>query len=276
MSAKGEREGDEASASGWRARSTRVGGHAVTSRQLAPAGDDPTRGDGPPGRDRPVVLVHGLVVSSSYHVPLGERLAQRGFEVHAPDLPGFGRSSKPDHHLDTRELGHVLASWIEACELRGATVVANSYGCQIVAEALLGRPELADRVVLLAPTMERRARHVPEQLRRWRAEQKTQSRPLQRLLVRDYLSAGIPRAIATFRHALADVIEDKLPYLRQPTLVCRGSRDPIISQSWADEVRDLLPDGHGAVLPGATHAINHEMPLQTARVIDGFLHRAAA
>ncbi len=276
MSDEGARERDAASGSRWRERSTPVGEHAIASRQLAPAHDHPIPGGRAPRRERRVVLVHGLVVSSSYHVPLGERLAQRGFEVYAPDLPGFGRSSKPEHHPDTRELGHVLASWVEACELGGATVVANSYGCQIVAEALLGRPELADRVVLLAPTMERRARHVPEQLRRWRAEQKTQSRALQRLLVRDYLTAGVPRALATFRHALADVIEDKLPYLHQPTLVCRGGRDPIISQSWADEVRDLLPDGHGAVLPGATHAINHEMPLQTARVIDAFLRRTAA
>jgi 2-hydroxy-6-oxonona-2,4-dienedioate hydrolase len=258
----------------WRTRA--VGEHTVASRHFASAAADRTSGTSAPDGDRPVVLVHGLVVSSSYHVPLGERLAARGREVHAPDLPGFGRSSRPEQHLDTRELGHVLAGWLDALDLRGVTLVANSYGCQIVAETLLSRPELAERVVLLGPTMERPARQVREQLRRWRAEQKTQSRQLQRLLARDYLTAGIPRAIATFRHALADVIEDKLPYLDQPTLVCRGSRDPIISQAWADEVTQLLPDGRGAVLPGATHAINHEMPLQTARVIEGFLQRTAA
>ena len=138
MGDEGERGGHEAPGSRWRARSTLVGGHAVASRHLAPPGGDPMRGDGAPGSERPVVLVHGLVVSSSYHVPLGERLAERGYEVHAPDLPGFGRSSKPEEHLDTRELGHVLASWLDACELRGVTLVGNSYGCQILAEALLG------------------------------------------------------------------------------------------------------------------------------------------
>jgi 2-hydroxy-6-oxonona-2,4-dienedioate hydrolase len=47
------------------------------------------RGVGPP-----VVLVHGLVVSSRYMVPLAEVLA-RWFDVYAPDLAGFGRSEKP-------------------------------------------------------------------------------------------------------------------------------------------------------------------------------------
>lgn len=257
-------------------RSTEIGGHTIASRHWSPPGLRDGDGSGvSAGSTRDVVLVHGLVVSSSYHVPLAQRLADR-YAVHAPDLPGFGRSSRPGSYLDTRELGRILAAWIEARDLRGATLVANSYGCQVMTETLLGRPDLAARVVLLAPTMERTARRVDEQLRRWRMEQKTQSRPLRSLLVRDYLAAGIPRALATFQHALDDAIEDRLPFLDQPTLVCRGTRDPIISQAWADEVAATLRNGRSARLPGATHAVNHEQPLQTARVIDGFIARTAA
>ncbi|MFA9432962.1 alpha/beta fold hydrolase [Egicoccus sp. AB-alg2] len=219
---------------------------------------------------RPVVLVHGLVVSSAYHVPLAERLAGR-WTVHAPDLPGFGRSERPEQALDTRGLGRALIDWMDARGLTGTALVANSYGCQVVAEALLARPDLADRLVLLGPTMDPRARRYDEQLRRWRLEQKTQSRALQRLLVRDYLTAGIPRALATFRHAMNDAIEDKLPYLDAPALVVRGTRDPIVEDRWAVEVSRLLPDARLCRLPGATHAVNHEMPLQTARVVTHFL-----
>lgn len=254
-------------------RSTSVGEHAIASRHHSTPGA--------PALRRQVVLVHGLVVSSSYHVPLAERLVGRA-DVHAPDLPGFGRSGRPRHALDTRELGQALAGWLDAQGLaagtagRSLTLVGNSYGCQVIAETLLARPDLADRVVLLAPTMERSARRVDEQLRRWRREQRTQSRRLQGLLAHDYLSAGLGRAVATFRHALADAIEEKLPFIAQPTLVCRGSRDPIVSHAWAEEVTRCLPDGHLARLPGAPHAMNHETPLQTARVIDAFLTRTAA
>jgi 2-hydroxy-6-oxonona-2,4-dienedioate hydrolase len=223
----------------------------------------------------PIVLVHGLVVSSSYHVPLAERLAAR-HDVYAPDLPGFGRSDQPDRPLDTRELGLALAGWLDAVGLRGVTLIANSYGCQIVAETLLARPDLATRLVLLAPTIDRQARRYDEQLRRWRQEQKTQSLALQRLLVVDYARAGFRRALATFRNAMADAIEEKLPFLTLPALVVRGTRDPIVSQRWAAEVADLLPQGELVRLPGATHAVNHEMPLQTARVTEHFLQRTAA
>ncbi|MGY1704579.1 alpha/beta fold hydrolase [Geodermatophilus sp. SYSU D00697] len=40
----------------------------------------------------PVVLLHGLGLSSRHLVPLGARLARLGHRVLVPDLPGFGRS----------------------------------------------------------------------------------------------------------------------------------------------------------------------------------------
>ncbi|HVM18913.1 MAG TPA: alpha/beta hydrolase, partial [Egibacteraceae bacterium] len=224
-----------------------------------------------PPRPEPIVAVHGLVVSSAYMAPLADRLSDHR-DVWAPDLPGFGASDKPDHVLDVRELGRALAGWIDAAGLRDVVLLGNSFGCQIVAETTLQRPDLVSRMVLLGPTMQPRLRSVPKQLRRWRKEQKTQSARLKALQVRDYAKAGIPRAITTFRHALHDRIEDKLPLLEQPTLVVRGTDDPIVEQDWVETVVGLLPDAELAVLPGATHAINHEQPAQTARAVGRFLH----
>lgn len=42
-----------------------------------------------------VVIVHGMVVASSGTMPLAAALARRGFVVHVPDLPGFGRPTAP-------------------------------------------------------------------------------------------------------------------------------------------------------------------------------------
>ena len=51
---------------------------------------------GPQARgSSPVVLVHGLGLSSRYMIPLGQRLAMLGYDALAPDLPGFGRTPRP-------------------------------------------------------------------------------------------------------------------------------------------------------------------------------------
>ncbi len=97
----------------------------------------------PAGR-APVVLVHGLGVSSRYMRPLARHLAT-DFRVHAPDLPGFGRSDKPRRVLSIPELADRLAAWMEAAGPRRASLVGNSLGCEILVELALRHPERVER-----------------------------------------------------------------------------------------------------------------------------------
>jgi Alpha/beta hydrolase family len=57
-----------------------------------------SEGPAQPGPN-PVILLHGLGVSSTYFLPAAERLASR-FAVFAPDLPGHGRSDRMSMHPD--------------------------------------------------------------------------------------------------------------------------------------------------------------------------------
>jgi 2-hydroxy-6-oxonona-2,4-dienedioate hydrolase len=63
------------------------------------------------GAALPVVLVHGLVVSSRYMIPLGVRLTE-WTHVYAPDLPGFGKSDHPERPLNIAGLADALAGWM--------------------------------------------------------------------------------------------------------------------------------------------------------------------
>src|SRR5436190_11663678 len=60
----------------------------------------------------PLVLVHGLVISSLYMIPLTECLARTG-EVHAVDLPGFGRSKGPQCAPSIPEMAEFLVAWLD-------------------------------------------------------------------------------------------------------------------------------------------------------------------
>jgi len=91
------------------------------------------------------------------------------------------------------------------------------------------------------------------------------------LALRDYLVAGTRRGWSTLRYAMEDRIEEKLPRLRAPTLVVRGSRDPICPQRWAEKMVQILPEGHLAVLPGTAHAANFAAPAELVGVIREFL-----
>lgn len=218
----------------------------------------------------PVVLVHGLVVSGRYMVPLMGVLA-RSHAVYAPDLPGFGRSEGPAGAPDVAGLADSLAAWMRAAGLEGAALVGNSMGCQVIVELVLRHPGLIERVVLQGPTMDPRARSAPRQIGRLLIDTTREPPSLVAIEALDLLRAGVRLSWRTFRRALDDPIEEKLPRVRVPALVVHGLRDRISPHRWAEEVARLLPDGCLVVLPHAAHAANYSAPAELAREIRPFL-----
>jgi 2-hydroxy-6-oxonona-2,4-dienedioate hydrolase len=215
---------------------------------------------GPQAAGRPpLVLVHGLGVSGRYMLPALVRLARQG-RVYAPDLPGFGRSDKPARALTVRELADALAAWMSAVGLRQSVLVGHSFGCQVIVDLCLRRPDLVERMVLAAPTGDPRSRSALRHVWRLLLDAPREPLSLIPLAARDYLRAGVVRSARTLRFSLADRMEDKLPSVLVPALVMRGSRDPVVTARWAHEVACALPFGELVTVEGAAHAANYNPP----------------
>jgi 2-hydroxy-6-oxonona-2,4-dienedioate hydrolase len=245
-----------------RSRWVRVEGLPIHARVSV----DPT----PSGSLLPVVLVHGIGVASRFMVPIAELLAPY-HSIYAPDLPGFGESEKPTHALSLVKLTDALAGWTRVIRLEGAAFVGNSFGCQIVADLAVRYPELVERVVLQGPTIDPRGRQAWRQIAR--LLRNSRHEPLSHGLIsaQEYPRCGFRRLAQTFRYALEDRIEEKLPHIRVPALVVRGSKDPIVPQRWAEEAARLLPMGRLVVVPGAPHTLVYDAPSELARVVRPFL-----
>jgi pimeloyl-ACP methyl ester carboxylesterase len=218
--------------------------------------------------------VHGIGVSGRYLMPTAIRLAPT-CRVYVPDLPGFGLSTKPAEILDVPALADALDGWMRAMALGPVALLGNSFGCQIIAELGMRHGAVITRAVLQGPTMDPGARTAPRQLLRWALNSPFEPAPawasLGSVVRQDYRDAGVRRVLATFRHALRDRIEDKLPHLDMPVLVVRGTRDPIVPQRWAEEAVRLLPRGRLAVVDGAAHTMNFTSPDALARVVRPFV-----
>jgi pimeloyl-ACP methyl ester carboxylesterase len=224
----------------------------------------------PPGL--PIVLVHGLVVSSRYMLPLARLLAEQA-PVFAPDLPGFGKSDHPAAPLDIGQLAEALAGWMRAMGIARAALVGNSMGCQVIAALALRHPALAERAVLIGPTTDRRGRNVLEQARRLIAVGRYEDPSLVGVQLRDIWSAGLRETLATARYAIEDRIESRLAEISMPVLVVSGSRDRIAPPRWAAEVADLLPRGQLRILEGGGHALNYSAADELLPIVAPFLNQ---
>lgn len=219
---------------------------------------------------KPVVLVHGLGMSHRYMMPTLHALASHA-RVYAVDLPGFGNSDKPDEAFDVRQLADTLTEWIDLNDLRGSILVGNSFGCQIIVDAVARDRQLASGVVLVAPTMDRAARTVRSQLTRLIFDAPFERLSLVPLALYEYfVVVGFSRALQTLRYALADRIEEKLACVRVPALVVRGGLDPLVPAEWTLEVVGSLPRARLVSLPKAAHAVNYDAPDELAQIIIDF------
>ncbi len=125
--------------------------------------------------------------------------------------------------------------------------------------------------MLQGPTPEPGARTARQQLARYAVTGFFERAPLGWVSMADYALCGARRLAGTFRHMLADRVEDKLPRVAAPVLVVRGTRDRIVPQAWAERAARLLPRGRLAVVPGAAHAINFSYPREFKAATLAFL-----
>ena len=148
--------------------------------------------------DRALLLIHGLFDSKASWRHLCARLHPR-FRVVAPDLVGFGDSSKPslknhpgEYRYSVSMFARQLRLLIEELELRGLLLVGNSLGGTVVLESIRATDELpADLrgIVLIAAVGY--VQRMPGNIRQlgWRAGALLQKTPLPFLLDQ----AGITR-----------------------------------------------------------------------------------
>ncbi len=220
----------------------------------------------------PIVLVCGLGVSSRYMIPAAIELAEK-FNVFCPDLPGFGKSSKPAQTFNIPELASALGAFLHESRINRATIVGHSFGCQIAIEFALRFPEKLERLVLAAPSGDPCLNSAFCYFGKLILDAFLEPFSLLPIAISDYFRAGLIRGFRTFQFALEDRIEEKLSQIDIPTLVIRGARDPIVSADWVKQITRLLPHGNLVTIEDAAHAVNYNSPKAFTEQICEFVQR---
>jgi pimeloyl-ACP methyl ester carboxylesterase len=98
-----------------------------------------------------VLLLHGFPQSSYEYRHLVPALARAGYRAVAPDMRGYGDTSRParieDYALQT--LGDDIAALVDALGESKAHVLGHEWGGIVAAEAALSHPDKVDRLILV-------------------------------------------------------------------------------------------------------------------------------
>jgi pimeloyl-ACP methyl ester carboxylesterase len=224
---------------------------------------DPPEGDA----GAPVLWLHGVPTDGRDWVAFLERAGGV-----APDLPGFGRSSKRgDGDFTLDGYARFCGALVDALELERVRLVVHDWGAAALAWAA-AHPERVERLVVLdaVPLLAGYRWHRVARLWRTRgagelAMGATTGLVLRRGLPGDVgaraaegFDQGTQRAILRlYRSApperLAQAGRDLGALSGVPSLVVWGERDPYIDPSFAHRYAEALGGAEARIVPGAGH-----------------------
>ena len=100
------------------------------------------------GNGEPVILLHGYAQNSHMWRPLMIELAKTRLVI-APDLRGFGRSSKPDGGYDKKTMAQDIHALAGSLGVKSATVVGHDIGLMVAYAYAAQYPSEVNRIVLM-------------------------------------------------------------------------------------------------------------------------------
>jgi pimeloyl-ACP methyl ester carboxylesterase len=220
----------------------------------------------------PIVHLHGFAISGSYMVPTAELLVDE-HPTYVPDLPGFGKSPRPEHQNDIPALADFAAGLLDALEIDKAVVVGNSLGCAVLAAFGERHPDRIERAVMVSPAGGKHSTPLPRAIGQLARDAFLEPPSMATVAVPDYVHFGV---IETFRLFVAMTRYPSLQALMSfpaPLLAVLGVRDPLLPPaSRVREVVGMMPDHVDVtVLRDAAHAINYSHPDELAAIISAWL-----
>jgi pimeloyl-ACP methyl ester carboxylesterase len=247
----------------------------------------------------PMILIHGFISSNLVWNEVFLPLAQAGFRVIAPDLPGYGYSDKPrDGEYTIASQARAVLGLMDRLGIEKATIVGASYGGAVAAMLALDCPERVARLVLVGAVSNDEVKKklllrlaslpiigdiaTPLFLgSRWILRKRTEEvyRRLgfpvdeRKLAARHHLletSNTHHAMIRTVRHWSANRISRDAHLIRQPTMLVWGDEDNHIPISNAYKLRDAIPNSRLVVFRRCGHLPPTEYPEKFVEVVAEF------
>ena len=104
------------------------------------------------GKGYPIVLLHGFCETKEIWWEFGRELSLAGYDVIAPDLPGFG-SSPLGELKSIDEIGNAIREWLDSQGIKKPVLVGHSLGGYVALAMAAAIPDAFPGLVLFHSTI---------------------------------------------------------------------------------------------------------------------------
>ena len=235
------------------------------------------------GVGEPLLLVHGWGGTSKSLKPLAELLS-KSYKTILLDLPGFGQSEDPNPDWGVGEYTGFLEEFIETLNDQlpisnnqskpKLFVVGHSFGGALGIQLAVNRPDMIEKLVLLAPSF-KRSKYTPSLATRL-LKPLFGHVPLVKIMYYKvfYPSSDLlkhPRLEPNFRKILADDLSDTVARVKAPTLILWGQTDKYVPVEDAKILNDKIEGSTLKIYEDKGHGLPLFHPQVVAEEIEMFL-----
>jgi len=238
----------------------------------------------------PAVLVHGLGGQAEDWKNLAPYIVAGSLRVYTPDLPGFGRSERPQSFsYSVADQAATVVAFMDALGLKQVDLAGWSMGGWIAQRVALGHP---DRIRLLMLFDSAGLNDQPA----WNTALFTPTTAIELSQLNDLLMPHPPQVpgfivndILRISHGHAwvirrsldammaghDITDAQLPTLRMPVLIVWGSADRMFPVTQAEKMHRLIPQSQLDVIDGCGHLAPAQCADKMGPKVEEFLKRPA-
>jgi 3-oxoadipate enol-lactonase len=234
------------------------------------------------GKGLPVVLLHGFPLCRQMWAPQMTALADAGYRVICPDLPGFGESPSLAGPASMSSYADTIIDLLDELGIEQAVIGGMSMGGYVLLDLveryphrLLGAMFLVTRAAADDAAGKQKRTMMVEQVKGGNvltipeafvpvlfAEETSRENPQLILKVRQWVEAahsfGLIGGLLAMRER-GDAV-DKLPAFALPSLVVGAELDLAVPLEHSRVLAEGLPNAKLKIIPGAGHMANLEQP----------------
>lgn len=246
------------------------------------------------GSGRPLIILHGFLGMSDNWKTLGNRFAEKGFEVHLVDQRNHGRSFWSDE-FNYEVLAEDIRRYLLEHEMQEADILGHSMGGKTAMQLACSYPEMVSSLIVadIAPKYyPPHHDYILKGLQALRPEDLTSRTDADKALsahirdwgIRQFLLKGLywkEKEQLAFRFNL-DILADRMNEIGEsigsteryegPTLFIRGSRSEYVQEQDLPQIRNHFPNAQLRTVDDAGHWLHAENPDQFMEFSLAFLN----
>lgn len=256
------------------------------------------------GAATPMILIHGLGDEADTWRHVFVRLAQHR-RVIALDLPGFGRSDRPQRAYTLAFFAQTVAALMAALGMERSVLVGSSMGAATAQRLALARPDVVEKLVLIGGCVPAQFGLPPLPMWAFLAPglgelgytslRKSSDAGYSTLIPYYYQLDALPEADRAFlaervrarvfsdgqrraflsalrwmtieRALRAEQLRRQVIHQQTPTLLVWGEQDMIVPSAAAHAMAALLPNAQVRIIPACGHLPQQERPEELLAIL---------